>query len=212
MTPLAVLGRGAWRARGSPLIRSAPMEHSCEYAGMRGCFVVVLWLAAAVGCGSRTALPVDTDSQCQILSDAAVGSGGALCYPETAKPSGRCSAEAPSCPFCAYPNCPVISELITPRTYYDCTCVAGLWICAVVRRLGSGCAPTIACLQSDGGTGAACLVSSGESCAMAEDGGGPICLLTSGVLTDRPTTRCGAGSCASGCTCSDPAEPSCTCQ
>jgi hypothetical protein len=175
-------------------------------AGTRACVVL-----AAAGCGSRTALPVEADSRCEIRSDAAIGAAGALCYPEAAKPTGPCASDAPSCPFCAYPNCPIISDLLSPRTFYDCTCAAGSWSCKVVRQVGNDCAPTIACLRSDGGRAAACLVESGESCAVSPDGGLPICVLTDGVLTDRPSVRCGGGSCADGCTCSDPVAPSCTC-
>jgi hypothetical protein len=183
-----------------------------EPAAMRGCFTSALWAIAVAGCGSRTALLIEPDSQCQIHADAAIGTVGDLCYPESAKPNGPCSSDAPACPFCSYPSCPVLSNLLTPRTFYDCTCVAGSWSCAVVRQAGSACAPTISCLQADGETGAVCLVESGESCGMAADGGGPICVLTSGVLTGRPATSCGGGSCSDGCSCSDPVAPACTCQ
>ncbi len=194
-----------------PLLGFAAMGLSKKPAGMLGRLTSTSCLLAVAGCGSRTALPIEPDTQCQIRSDAALGWGGDFCYPESAKPSGRCSSDAPSCPFCSYPNCPVVSNLLTPRTFYDCSCVEGSWTCAVVRQAGSTCAPTISCLPGDGGTGVACLVESGESCGMADDGGGPICVLTSGVLAGRPATRCGGGSCSSGCTCSDPVAPTCSC-
>jgi hypothetical protein len=159
---------------------------------LRVCAPTPTWLvgglvaAAVAGCGSRTFLPVDADPMCPIYSVASIGSGGAFCYPAAAKPTGACSSEALACPFCAYANCAILSELLTPRTYFDCRCVGGPWACTVIGQFGSLCPPKISCLSSDGGLSAVCLASSGESVSWAATAADPFATSRMAFLRTSP--------------------------
>jgi hypothetical protein len=146
--------------------------------------------------------------RCTIDSDAGLGVSAPPCYPESTKPSGACRTGAATCAFCSYPPCPVSSGLIGPRTFYECSCTAGSWSCGVVSERDSGCLVALSCLAPDGGLAVSCLSGGGVSCAMAEGGDMPMCVLAPA----SEETPCGVDYCASGCTCSDPARPSCLCQ
>jgi hypothetical protein len=195
----------------------APSPRSAARAPARRSHAATRWLVVAVfsvgaGCRTSTALPIDAASQCRIESDSGVDSFGATCYAESTKPSGACSPNAHPCHFCSYPSCSIVSGLLVPHTFYDCSCVAGAWSCVATSRFGTGCPSTISCLRADGKHGAVCLNDVGLGCAMDVDGGGPVCFFADSPPAKKTAVRCGTGWCANGCVCTDASSPTCTCQ
>ncbi|MDP8999581.1 MAG: hypothetical protein M3O46_05660 [Myxococcota bacterium] len=170
-------------------------------------------VVVAAGCSSSARQSTYDDGgvqQCEVDSDAGVSaSGPPYCYPESTKPSGACSKDTP-CRFCGYPACLVGSGLIEPRTFYECSCVAGNWSCSVLRQSGTECGAVLSCFGPDGGLAVSCRSGAGVSCQMPDGASVPVCVLAGGT-TPQP---CGNDSCALGCTCSnaDPANAACTCR
>jgi hypothetical protein len=177
--------------------------------GERLVLALMLMTAGCTSASRRSSSDGGTDgsmARCSVDSDAGLGISAPPCYPESAKPSGACPSGAATCAFCSYPPCPVSSGLIGPRTFYECSCMDGSWSCAVVSRRGGECLSALSCLGPDGGLAVSCLSGGGVSCTMPEGGTQPICAFA------FFSTPCGVDSCASGCTCSDPAQPSCICK
>jgi hypothetical protein len=174
--------------------------------------LAIFMLLGCAGCSSPSGAPTSDggadgrEPQCAVDSDADPIGFDPTCYPEWVKPSGPCISHTPACHFCSYAQCPVNSALLSPQTFYDCSCAAGSWNCNVISQPGRGCAPTLSCLGPDGGLAASCISATGQSCAMPDGGTSPICIFA------LESTPCGDDSCATGCTCSDPAVPSCACK